>query len=580
MTIVAAATAATAIAAEAAAAVGAGFMAALPAALGGTTGAIGAGTGIGAGTAAGAGAAAAAGAGGISAGAGGIAGSIGAGLSGIAQGAVLGSGLGAITSAATGGDVGKGAAMGAATGAIGGGLTSAVGEIGAGIGTAADEAGSTIGSTTSEIAPVAEDAGSATVVEPIATIADQAPLGEATPFFDETVPNSINVSPMRLAGGPTPPTGGITSVGADMTPAEMSSVIRTPSASTDLGTGSYGGNTAAINAVNATPPVAAPTPPASSGLGQYIDKGINYIKDNPGVGLQLGGTALSMMGGSDQQEAPPETVYPYTPSTYVPPAIQKTTVPQYYNPTGSYGYTGGYAEGGVINSAQQNGIMNSSPPNGFMNNTPPNGANNGAQPNGPMNPIVARAIEQVKSQQAQQSQQGQQSQMPTTPPPVPQGIMGAQTQPQFIVLPQQQQQQSMGQPMGQPIGQFTQPPMGQPAGENVSQPTQMAAHGGMMRDNLGGYSHGGIAGLTRGPGTGISDSIPAEIGDSGKQPARLADGEFVVPSRIVSELGQGSTEAGAKMLQAMVNKIQARRSKTIGKGKVASNSKANKELLA
>ena len=593
MTIVAAATATALAVGEAAAAVGAGFMAALPAALGGTTGAIGAGTGIGAGTAAGAGAAAAAGAGGISAGAGGIAGSIGAGLSGIAQGAVLGSGLGAITSAATGGDVGKGAAMGAATGAIGGGLTSAVGEIGAGIGTAADEAGSTIGSTTSEIAPVAEDAGSATVVEPIATIADQAPLGEATPFFDETVPNSINVSPMRLAGGPTPPTGGITSVGADMTPAEMSSAIRTPSASTDLGTGSYGGNTAAINAVNATPPVAAPTPPASSGLGQYIDKGINYIKDNPAVAIQAGGAALSMMGGSNQQENAPEPVYPYTPSTYTPPPIEKTSVPQYYNPTGSYGYTGGYAEGGVINSAQPNGsmmgaqpngFMNNTQPNGFMNNTQPNGAMNGAQPNGPMNPIVARSIEQVKSQQAQQSRQGQQSQMPTTPPPAPQGIMGAQTQPQFIVLPQQQQQQQpMGQSMGsmpQPVGQFTQPPMGQPAGENVSQPTQMAAHGGMMRDNLGGYSHGGIAGLTRGPGTGISDSIPAEIGDSGKQPARLADGEFVVPSRIVSELGQGSTEAGAKMLQAMVNKIQARRSKTIGKGKVASNSKANKELLA
>jgi len=141
------------------------------------------------------------------------------------------------------------------------------------------------------------------------------------------------------------------------------------------------------------------------------------------------------------------------------------------------------------------------------------------------------------------------------------------------VLPQQQQQ-----PMGQPIGQFTQPPMGHPAGENVSQPTQMAAHGGMMRDNLGGYSHGGISGLTRGPGDGVSDSIPAQIGDSGKQPARLADGEFVVPSRIVSELGNGSTEAGAKALQAMVDRIQTRRSKTVGKGKVAVNSRARKEL--
>jgi hypothetical protein len=62
--------------------------------------------------------------------------------------------------------------------------------------------------------------------------------------------------------------------------------------------------------------------------------------------------------------------------------------------------------------------------------------------------------------------------------------------------------------------------------------------------NLGGYSDGGR--LLRGPGDGVSDSIPAVIGK--KQPARLADGEFVVPARIVSELGNGSTEAGARKL--------------------------------
>ena len=538
--------AAIAVAAEAAAAVGAGFMAALPAALGGATGAIGAGTGIGAGTAAGAGAAAAAGAGGISAGAGGIAGSIGAGLSGIAQGAVLGSGLGAITSAATGGDVGKGAAMGAATGAIGGGITSGLGEISAGM-SAADEVGT--------LADVADEGGSTATVAP----------GKGV------VTNAVDLSQTAL--GPDIPVA-FEPTPATMSPEELSSAIRQPVATNapPMGVGSSGSNVEAINAVNAKPPVTAPTAPTSN-LG-YIDKGINYIKDNPGVGLQLGGTALSMMGGSNQQENAPEPVYPYTPSTYTPPPIEKTSVPQYYDPTGSYGYTGGYAEGGVINSAQPNGFMNNTPSNGFMNNTQPNGAMNGAQPNGPMNPIVARATEQVK---LQQSQQGQQSQMPPTPPPAPQGIMGAQTQPQFIVLPQQQQQ-PMGQPMGQPIGQFTQPPMGQPMGGTTTQPTQNAAGGGMMRDNLGGYSHGGIAGLTRGPGDGVSDSIPAQIGGSGKQPARLADGEFVIPSRIVSELGNGSTEAGAKALQAMVDRIQTRRSKTVGKGKVAVNSRARKEL--
>ena len=94
--------------------------------------------------------------------------------------------------------------------------------------------------------------------------------------------------------------------------------------------------------------------------------------------------------------------------------------------------------------------------------------------------------------------------------------------------------------------------------------------------NLGGYSDGGR--LLRGPGDGVSDSIPAVIGE--KQPARLADGEFVVPARIVSELGNGSTEAGARKLYAMMDRIQAARSKTTGKGKIAKNSRAEKHLPA
>jgi len=107
-----------------------------------------------------------------------------------------------------------------------------------------------------------------------------------------------------------------------------------------------------------------------------------------------------------------------------------------------------------------------------------------------------------------------------------------------------------------------------------------AADGGMMAgggiSHLGDYSDGGR--LLRGPGDGVSDSIPAVIGK--KQPARLADGEFVVPARIVSELGNGSTEAGARKLYAMMDRIQKARGKTVGKGKVAKNSRAEKYLPA
>jgi hypothetical protein len=115
------------------------------------------------------------------------------------------------------------------------------------------------------------------------------------------------------------------------------------------------------------------------------------------------------------------------------------------------------------------------------------------------------------------------------------------------------------------------------SGEPNMQGTRLAM-GGLSdaRYNLGGYSDGGR--LLRGPGDGVSDSIPAVIGK--KQPARLADGEFVVPARIVSELGNGSTEAGARKLYAMMDRIQASRKNTVGKGKVAKNNRADKYLPA
>jgi hypothetical protein len=113
---------------------------------------------------------------------------------------------------------------------------------------------------------------------------------------------------------------------------------------------------------------------------------------------------------------------------------------------------------------------------------------------------------------------------------------------------------------------------------------QIAAGGGMMGyavggglGSLGSYSDGGR--LLKGPGDGVSDSIPATIGAK-QQPARLADGEFVIPARIVSELGNGSTEAGAKKLYAMMDRVQRARGKTTGKNKVAANSRADKYLPA
>lgn len=84
---------------------------------------------------------------------------------------------------------------------------------------------------------------------------------------------------------------------------------------------------------------------------------------------------------------------------------------------------------------------------------------------------------------------------------------------------------------------------------------KMAAGGGIS--TLGGYAAGGNPRLLKGPGDGMSDNIPAVIGT--KQPARLADGEFVVPADVVSHLGNGSTDAGAKQLYKMMDRIRQKR---------------------
>jgi hypothetical protein len=95
------------------------------------------------------------------------------------------------------------------------------------------------------------------------------------------------------------------------------------------------------------------------------------------------------------------------------------------------------------------------------------------------------------------------------------------------------------------------------------------ASGGVA--SLGGYSDGGR--MLKGPGDGMSDSIPGVIG--GKQPARLADGEFVVPADVVSHLGNGSTDAGAKKLYSMMDKVRQART---GKKKQAPQVNVDKYL--
>jgi hypothetical protein len=90
---------------------------------------------------------------------------------------------------------------------------------------------------------------------------------------------------------------------------------------------------------------------------------------------------------------------------------------------------------------------------------------------------------------------------------------------------------------------------------------QGMASGGIS--DLGSYSDGGR--MLKGPGDGMSDSIPASI--AGRRPARLATEEFVVPADVVSGLGNGSSDAGARQLYAMMDRVRKARTGTKKQGR-------------
>lgn len=98
-----------------------------------------------------------------------------------------------------------------------------------------------------------------------------------------------------------------------------------------------------------------------------------------------------------------------------------------------------------------------------------------------------------------------------------------------------------------------------------------AAHGGIM-----GLAHGGKpthpqGTYLRGDTDGMADKIPGTI--DGVQPARLAHGEFVIPADVVSHLGNGNSDAGAKQLYKMMDKIRTARTGTSKQGKEINPSK-------
>ena len=93
--------------------------------------------------------------------------------------------------------------------------------------------------------------------------------------------------------------------------------------------------------------------------------------------------------------------------------------------------------------------------------------------------------------------------------------------------------------------------------------TTKAAHGGMMPGGIAGMSHGGH--YLQGSTDGMADKLDTSI--DGVQPAKLSHGEFVIPADVVSHLGNGNSDAGAKKLYQMMDKIRMARTGTKKQGK-------------
>ncbi len=211
-------------------------------------------------------------------------------------------------------------------------------------------------------------------------------------------------------------------------------------------------------------------------------------------------------------------------------------------------------------------------------NTAPNNSTLSWNPNDPMAISKARAYGQQFVNPVYAAEGGLLS---LTPP--------AYMQPQMPYMQPQQNQYGQQQPQYGQQPQYVQPTMipnnytpNDPSAfsqEYSNSPSQnqdpnnsvnMYAAGGMPIamnmggiSSLGGYSDGGR--LLKGPGDGMSDNIPATI--AGRQPARLANEEFVIPADVVSHLGNGSSEAGAKVLYAMMEKVRKARTGNAKQGK-------------
>jgi hypothetical protein len=420
-------------------------------------------------------------------------------------------------------------------------------------------------------------------------------LGSAAPTIGAAIPTpavgSTAVTAGTGIGGSTiPTTAQITSqaanVGGQSLSPTLQNVARASGASIipPAPIASASGSPTITNAANLSGQVAQT--PASIG---------GFFADNL---TNIGMAAAPALGGFLEQPAPEEDdsmIRPYTYSEEVNPLFgmpgqsyysSQSFTPQ--TPVPASGFSG-FKQGGITSlavggeSRYQQPTRTVDPAVTEYNQqlmqraqkeyvqTPQLGAFQSALPNaGAYNPEMGAAYQQAQAAKQEAMKKIQANQFGYQYDPERNTTIQTQpTEDQFTLLQRQMEELRSQQNSLQDNYGFN-----QSDGEYANGGITRMADGGMF--NLGSYSDGGR--LLKGPGDGVSDSIPATI--EGGQPARLADGEFVVPARIVGELGNGSTEAGARQLYAMMDRISERRKKSMGIENIAVDTESYKDLPA
>jgi hypothetical protein len=478
-------------------------------------------------------------------------------------GAAIGAGTGAIYAGVTGGNVLNGALMGGGIGALGG--AGAAGLAGASFGgAAADMVATDVASMTAsglgeaQIAATLQASYGMSASEAAAAAAGSAGSGAGTAVQAAGAANAaskIGAAPVEAAGNAQVPTSGYQSAMNELATAPTASGGLSPYAqalgsntqttASNLGDywnaiGQSGNAPVTSDAVTQALRSGAQGPTAGGGIGGVFSGIGNFVKEHPYLTAAGAGAAYL---ASQKNALQPNYLPAYTPQSAASMGLNGTL-------SANYRPTRPMAKGGIASLADGGLLQNGPAQVNFMGSD--------MYPQSQIN----RSYYATPTQMPTSAQQTAASYEPKTNPLTGEltanmatggitaaGMTGLQSSPQ--------------QAQAQPI---TMDYIKSLAGQyGVTLPTQHAAKGGSMGGNynLGSYSDGGR--LLKGPGDGMSDNIPASIAD--KQPARLADGEFVVPADVVSHLGNGSTDAGAKHLYKMMDNVRKARTGRKSQGK-------------